>query len=147
MATKQKKIAIISSNFWSEIVTNLENECIKTLQVGGIKTNQVEMFRVPGSFEIPLMAKKLAKKKKYSAIIVFGAIHKGKTYHFELVANECARGCMQVGLEYEIPVIFEVLAVYDIQHAVDRSTSGNKDNRGVDAGRATLEMLKVLSKV
>ena len=147
MAAKQKQIAIISSGFWADIVTNLENDCIKVLQAGGIKVKQIEKYRVPGSFEIPLLAKKLAKKKKYSAIIAFGAIHKGQTYHFELVANECARGCMQVGLDYEIPVIFEVMAVYDIKHAIDRSTSGNKDNRGVDAANATLEMLKVLSKI
>ena len=143
---KQHKIAIISSNFWSEIVTNLENECIETLKNNGISKNQVEIFRVPGSLEIPLIAKKLAKKNIYDAIIVFGAIHKGKTYHFELIAQECARGCMNVSLEYEIPIIFEVLAVYDIQDAIDRSKKG-ESNRGSEAGITAIKMIKILNQV
>src|SRR5258708_2919522 len=117
---KNIKIGIISSDFWKDIVTSLENECLKTLAKNGVTKNQVDIIRVPGSLEIPLVAKKLAQKAKYDALIAFGAIHKGKTYHFELIANECARGCMDVSLQYNIPIIFEVLAVYDIQDAIDR---------------------------
>ncbi len=143
---KDLKIAIVSSAFWSDIVTNLENDCVKTLEENGLQKNQVDIFRVPGSFEIPLAAKKLAKKNTYDAIVAFGAIHKGKTYHFELIADECARACMDISVEYEIPVIFEVLAVYYIQDAVDRSTKPEL-NRGISAAQTALAMLETLSKI
>ena len=140
------KIAIISSAFWEEIVTNLENECIATLEKNGVTKNNIEIFRVPGSFEIPLTAKKLAQKK-YDAIVAFGAIHKGETYHFELIANECARGCMKVMLDHQIPVIFEVLAVYDIADAVKRSQPNTALNKGAEAAQAAIKMINLLGKI
>lgn len=147
MKTKKEiKIAIVSSSFWTDIVNNLEKNCKETLEKQGIKKTQIDSVRVPGSLEIPLVAKKLAKKQIYDAIIVFGAIHKGKTYHFELIANECARGCMDVSLAYEIPVIFEVLAVYDIQDAVDRA-AGVNDNRGIEAALTAIKMIEVMQKL
>src|SRR3989344_5572976 len=115
---KDIRIGIVSSSFWEDIVSGLEKSCVETLKKNGIKKEQVDIFRVPGSLEIPLAVKKLAKKNIYDAFIVFGAIHKGKTYHFELIANETARACMDLALLYEVPVIFEVLAVYDIKDAI-----------------------------
>ena len=88
----------------------------------------------------------LAKKNIYGAIITFGAIVKGETYHFEQIANECARGCMEVSLEYEIPIIFEVLAVYDLKDAVKRAT-GKEENKGVEAALTTLKMVNLISKL
>ncbi|MBI5221728.1 MAG: 6,7-dimethyl-8-ribityllumazine synthase [Candidatus Magasanikbacteria bacterium] len=140
------KIAIVSGAFWEEIVENLERHCIATLEKKGINKDNIKIVRVPGSFEIPLLVKKLAKQNKYDAIITFGAIHKGKTYHFELIANECARACMNLGIEFEVPVIFEVLAVYNIEDAYDRSTQV-KDNRGVEAANAAWAVLESLDKV
>jgi len=140
------KIAIVSGAFWEEIVTNLEKHCLTTLEKKGINKENIKIVRVPGSFEIPLMVKTMAKQKKYDAIITFGAIHKGKTYHFELIANECARACMSLGLEHEVPVIFEVLAVYNIEDAYDRSTQ-TKDNRGVEAANAAYKMIEAMSGV
>jgi len=143
---KDIKIAIISGAFWEDIVGNLEKHCLEALNRKGLESTQVEIIRVPGSFEIPLAVKKLAEKKVYDAIITFGAIHKGKTYHFELIANECARACMNLSLEFGIPVIFEVLAVYDIQDAVDRSTQ-IKENRGTEAGNAAMSMIAALENL
>ncbi|MFA6424146.1 MAG: 6,7-dimethyl-8-ribityllumazine synthase [Candidatus Magasanikbacteria bacterium] len=145
-AEKELKIVIVSGAFWEEIVGNLEKHCVETLLRKGVEASQIEIFRVPGSFEIPLAVKKLAEKNIYDVIITFGAIHKGKTYHFELVANECARACMNLSLEFEVPVIFEVLAVYDIQDAIDRSTQV-KDNRGVEAANTALAMITVLDNI
>ncbi|EKD43849.1 MAG: 6,7-dimethyl-8-ribityllumazine synthase [uncultured bacterium] len=145
--TSDFKIAIVSSDFWQDIVTNLEIACVDTLSENGINKNQIDMFRVPGSLEIPLMAKKLAQKESYDAIIVFGAIHKGKTYHFELIANECTRACMDISLQFEIPIIYEVLAVYDIADAVERSTKGSPVNRGVEAAYAALKMISTLKQL
>lgn len=143
---KDIKIAIVSSSFREKVTNNLEKNCLSTLKSKGLKENQIDIFRVPGSLEIPLAAKKLAGKKKYDAIIVFGAIVKGKTYHFEQIANECIRGCMDVSLRYEIPVIFEVLAVYDIEDARQRATR-KKENKGVEGALTALEMVKIMSKL
>ena len=143
---KKIKIVIVSSSFRKKVAENLEKNCILTFKKAGIAKNQIDIFRVPGSLEIPLVVKKVAQKGIYNAIITFGAILKGKTYHFEQIANECARGCMEVSLEYEVPVIFEVLSVYDIQDALDRATR-KEDNKGVEAAKTALEMIKVLSNI
>lgn len=140
------KIAIVSSNFRKEVAENLEKNCIKSLNERGIALNQIDIFKVPGSLEIPLVVKKLAKKDIYDAIITFGAILKGRTYHFEQIANECIRGCMEVSLQYEIPVIFEVLAVYDIKDALYRATR-KEENKGVEAAQTALEMINLLKKI
>lgn len=140
------KIAIVSGAFWEEIVVNLEKNCVATLEKKGIKKENIKIVRVPGSFEIPLLVKMLAKQGVYDAVVTFGAIHKGKTYHFELIANECARACMNLAVEFEVPVIFEVLAVYNIQDAYDRSTQV-KDNRGVEAAEAAWRTLESISKI
>lgn len=143
---KEIKIAIVSSSFRKEVAENLEKHCIQTLKGKGVKITQVDIFRVPGSLEIPLVVKKLAKKSVYDAIIIFGAILKGKTYHFEQIANECIKGCMEVSLQYEIPVIFEVLAVYGLKDAIERAT-GKEENKGVEAALTALEMIKLLTKI
>lgn len=140
------KIAIVKSCFRREVADNLEKNCLATFKKEGLKKNQIDIFKVPGSLEIPLVVKKLAKKNIYSAIITFGAIVKGDTYHFEQIANECARGCMEVSLQYEIPVIFEVLAVYDLKDALKRATR-TKENKGVEAALTALEMIRILSKL
>lgn len=136
-------IAIVGSNFQKEITDNLEKNCITTLAENGVSSTQITTVRVPGSLEIPLVVKKLAKQKKFDAIITFGAIHKGKTYHFEQIANECIRGCMDVSMQYEIPVIYEVLAVYNINDAAERSTR-EENNKGVEAAKTALSMIQTL---
>ncbi len=136
-------IAIVGSTFHKEITEQLEKHCIATLTKNGVPFKSITVVHVPGSLEIPLAAKKLAKKGVFDAIIVLGIIHKGETYHFELVARECARGCMDVSLTYEIPVIFEVLAVYDIKDALKRAT-GKEINRGIEAALTALSIIKTL---
>ena len=143
---KPLRIAIISSSFRPEVTDALERHCLLTLQHHGVARKQVDLYRVPGSMEIPLVAKKVAKRDRHDAIITFGAIVKGKTYHFEQIANECARGCMNVSWDYEIPVVFEVLAVYDLADALDRATR-KIENKGVEAALTALEMIKLLSRI
>ncbi|SRR5258708_14790309 len=140
------KIAIVSSSFRKEVVENLEKNCLDILKNRGLKSSQIDIFKVPGSWEIPLVVKKLAKKASYDAIITFGAIVKGKTYHFEQIANECARSLMEISLQYEIPVIFEVLAVYNLQDAIDRATK-KVENKGAEAALTALEMIKITKKL
>ncbi len=145
MKTKKNiRIAIVSSSFRKEVSDHLEKRCIATLNEHGVTSEQIESFRVPGALEIPLVVRKLAKKRVFDAIITFGAIVKGDTYHFEQIADECIRGCMDVSWQYEIPVIFEVLAVYDLKDASARATR-KKENKGVEAALSALSMIKVLA--
>jgi len=141
---KDIRIAVIGSTFRWEVTGNLIKKCLATLKKRGLTTKQVDIFKVPGSLEIPLIAKKVAQKKVYDAIITFGGIYKGKTYHFEQISNECIKGCMEVSLEYEIPVIFEVLAVYDPKDALDRATR-DEENKGVEGALTALEMINIMS--
>ena len=143
---KDITIAIISSSFRKEVSRALEKRCVATLVRRGVPKANIALFEVPGALEIPLVAKKLAEKEKYDAIIVFGAIVKGETYHFEQIANECARGCMDVSLEYSIPIIFEVVAVYVIKDALLRATR-RKENKGVEAAESALSMAHLLSSL
>lgn len=147
MKTKQTtKIAIIKSAYRKEIVDNLVKNCLQTLKEKNIETKNIEIYEVPGALEIPLVAKKIAQKKTYDAIIAFGAVFKGKTYHFEQVSDECVRGCMNVSYQYEIPVIFEVLCVYDPQDAIERA-KGQEDNRGVEGALTALKMIELLKTI
>ena len=144
--TKDIRIGIVGSSFREAVTQELEKRCIKTLGRRGINAKNIHTYRVPGSMEIPLALKRLAKKHTYDALIAFGAIVKGKTYHFEQIARECARGCMDVSLAYEIPVIFEVLTVYDAKDALERATR-KKENKGVEAAESALFMAMLMSKL
>lgn len=139
-------IGIIGSSFREEVTKELEKRCTATLCKRGVSRQNITMVRVPGAFEIPLVAKKMAKQRAYDALIVFGAILKGKTYHFEQVAHECAHGCAEVSRAYEIPVIFEVLAVYDIADALERAKR-TRENKGVEAAETAITMIRTLSKL
>ncbi|MBI2074643.1 MAG: 6,7-dimethyl-8-ribityllumazine synthase [Candidatus Levybacteria bacterium] len=146
MKKENVRVAIVGSNYNAGITDSLEKHCVDKLLQNGVSKENISSTRVPGSLELPLAVKKLAKKKMFDAIIVFGAIHKGETYHFELISEECIRGCMNVSWEYEIPVIFEVLAVYDLKDAWERATRV-KENRGVEAAETALSMIEALSKI
>ena len=141
---KNIRIAIVGSSFRREVAEELEKRCIATLRKHGVAAP--DCFRVPGAMEIPLMAKRLAAKRRYDAIIVFGAVVKGATYHFEQVADECARGCMQVAYDYGIPVVYEVLAVYKLRDAMTRATR-KKENKGEEAAKTALAMVQALRTV
>lgn len=144
--TKEIKIAIISATFHKQVTDNLEKNCVTTLKEKGVVENQIKLINIPGALEIPITAKKLAKQGIYDAIIALGAIHKGKTTHFELISNECARGCMDVSLQYEIPVIFEVLTVFDIADAMERATR-QIENKGAEAALTALKMINLLQEI
>lgn len=142
---KDLRIAIVSSSFRREVSANLEKHCLAALKKEGLLFSQIDKFTVPGSWEIPLIVKTLAEKGVYDAIITFGAIVKGKTYHFEQISNEVSHALMQISLEFNIPVIFEVLAVYNLQDAMERATR-KRENKGVEAALTALEMIKLMSK-
>ncbi|MBU1000857.1 6,7-dimethyl-8-ribityllumazine synthase [Patescibacteria group bacterium] len=139
------KVAIVRANYHRDLTRSLEESCREELVKSGIKTANIATFEVPGSWEIPLIAKQVAAKKIYDGIIAFGIIIKGETYHFEILANECARALMDISLESDVPITFEVLAVYDLEQAKKRSKG--KFNKGTEAARTLLETIKSLSKL
>ncbi len=143
---KKLKIAIIRTNYHVELIDNLELYAKKTLINAGVVETNIQTFTVPGSWEIPLLVQKAAKSKKFDAIIAFGVIVKGETYHFDLIANEVARALMQLSLDYTIPVAFEVLAVYDKKHAEVRAGK-DENNKGIEAANAALQMIHELAIV
>jgi len=144
--TKKLRIAIVRTNYHAELVDNLELLAQKTLLDTGVKEKSIKTFVVPGSWEIPLLVKKVAERKKYDAIIAFGVLVKGETHHFDLIASEVASALMQLSIDYNIPVIFEVLAVYNVMHAQTR-TALNEYNKGIEAANAALQMIYSLRSV
>lgn len=139
------KIAIVRSNYHQELTKNLEKACRKHLIAYGVKEKNIITFEVPGSWEIPLITKKIAAGKKFDGIITFGVILKGETYHFEMIANECARALMAISLKFNIPVTLEILAVYNLEQAEKRSIG--KYNKGLEAAQTLLETIKTLSRL
>ncbi len=139
-------IAIVAAEYHKEIVDSLVANCIDTLAESGVVRESIKIVRVPGALEIPLTTQKLATTGNFDAIIVFGIILRGDTYHFEQVSNECARGCVDVGLKTGVPVIFQVLSVNSIEDALERA-QGTTDNRGVEAARTALKMVSILNNL
>lgn len=139
------KIAIVRSNYYSQLTKSLEKACKEYLISSGVKMENIKTFEVPGSWEIPVLIKKIAVSKKFDGIIAFGIIVKGETYHFEMIANQCGRALMNISLEFNIPVTFEVLAVYNLDQAVKRSSG--KLNKGIEAARTLLETIKELKRI
>lgn len=140
------RLAIIRADYNPEITRSLETKCVETLAAAGIDSRHIRTFAVPGCFEIPIMAERLAARKRYHAMIALGAVIRGDTYHFELVVNGCAQGIMQVSLKHDVPIIFEVLATYNRRDALRRA-GNNQLNKGVEAARAALSLLAALDKL
>lgn len=140
------RIAIVRAQFNGSLTESLEAHCLSVLLEHGLKKNQILQFQVPGSLEIPIVAQNIAKAKKADIIIALGVVIKGDTYHFEIVANECARGCMDVVLKFNIPIIFEVIPAYSLAQAKKRAGNNNQ-NKGREAALAALKMLRVMSQL
>jgi 6,7-dimethyl-8-ribityllumazine synthase len=140
------KIAIIKTDYHDELVSMLTKRAMQTLVTNGVPGKSITTFTVPGSWEIPLVAKKVAETKKYDAIITFGVIVKGETYHFEMIANEAARALMQISVKHGLPIALEILAVFNKQQAIERA-SDNENNKGIEAAIAVLKMLVEIKKI
>lgn len=142
---KKIKIAIVKSNYYPTLTKSLEKGCREYLVAGGIRQTNIKTFNVSGSWEIPLIAKKIAEGKLFDGIIALGVIIKGETYHFELIANECSRALMSICLEFNIPITFAVLATYNLEQAEQRSIG--KYNKGIEAAKTLLKTIKELSRL
>jgi 6,7-dimethyl-8-ribityllumazine synthase len=141
-----QRLAIIRADYNHDITRRLEEKCLDGLMEAGFTPAQVDCFAVPGCFEIPLLARRLAAMKRYDVMIALGAVIRGDTYHFDLVANECARGVMDVALQFDVPIIFEVLATYTRRDALRRA-GNNRGNKGYEAASAAIETLRALEQI
>jgi 6,7-dimethyl-8-ribityllumazine synthase len=140
------RFAIISARFNDFIVNQLVSGALDCLKRHDCDEENIEIFKVPGAFEIPVMADKLAQTKKFDAIICLGAIIRGATPHFDLVANAASSGIANVALKYSLPVIFGVLTTDTIEQAIERA--GTKaGNKGWDSAMAAIEMADLFKKV
>ena len=139
------KIGIVVSRFNVFITEHLLNGAIDELVKHGIDENDIEVIRVPGAFEIPLVAKKLCSRGN-DAVICLGAVIRGGTPHFEYIASEAARGGASVAMEAEIPVMFGVLTTDDLEQAADRA-GGKCGNKGSEAALAAIEMATLYKKL
>ena len=137
------KIGIIAARFNEFITSKLVGGAIDALNRHGVPENDIELAWVPGAFEIPLVAQKMALSKRYDAVICLGAVIRGATPHFDLVSNEVSKGIAQVGLQTGVPVIFGVLATDSIEQAIERA--GTKaGNKGFDAAMTAIETANLL---
>ena len=138
------RIGIIRSEYNSDLTRQLATNCRRELLAAGLATAQIDEFTVPGCFEIPLMAQRLARRRRYNVLIALGVVIRGKTHHFELVTRECARGIMQVSLAHDVPVVFEVIAAYNRRDA-QRRAGPDRFNRGLEAAQTALSLLRNVS--
>ena len=141
-----KKFGIIVSRFNSFVSERLLEGALDTLLRSGAEDGAIDVIRVPGAFEIPIMAQKMAKSGGYDAIICLGAVIRGATSHYDLVANEAAKGVAQVGMETGVPTIFGVLTTDTIEQAIERAGS-KAGNKGSEAALAAIEMINLLSQI
>ncbi len=140
------QIALLVSRFNGFVVESLLSGAVDTLKRHGAEDRDLQIVRVPGAYEMPIAAKRLAASQRYEAIIALGAVIRGGTPHFEYVAGECTKGLSQVSLKYDIPIAFGVLTVDSIEQAIERA--GTKaGNKGGEAALSAIEMINLLREI
>ena len=137
---KGLKIAIVQARFNQKITDALAKGAVKALKKSGINDKDIEIFQVPGSFEVPLICQKLAVSKKFDGLITIGAVIKGETAHFDYIAKAAVDGVMRIMLDFGIPITFGIITIYDLAQAKARARN-NKSNKGYEAGMALVEMI------
>jgi 6,7-dimethyl-8-ribityllumazine synthase len=141
-----RRVALVASRFNEVVTTKLVDGALAGLTQHGVPGANVDLAWVPGAFEIPVIARRFAETGDYDAVICLGAVIRGETAHFELVANEAARGVMDVSRDTGVPVIFEVLATEDLAQAEARA-GGVHGNKGWEAAGAALQMASLLDSM
>ena len=140
------KIAIVAGRFNEFITSKLIGGALDVLKRNDVSEENIDIAWIPGAFEIPLIAKKLANTQKYDAIITLGAVIKGSTPHFDYVCAEVSKGVAQISLQSELPVIFGVLTTNNIEEAIERA--GTKaGNKGADAAFSAIEMINLIKEI
>jgi 6,7-dimethyl-8-ribityllumazine synthase len=136
------RFAILASRWNETLVSRLIEGAVEVLEEHGAVEENIEIFRVPGAYEIPLAAQKIAEAGKWDAIICLGTVIRGDTPHFDLVANAASEGATRVSLDTGVPVLMGVIAANNIQQAVDRSGK-REHNKGFEAAMAAIEVVNL----
>ncbi len=146
LVSENIKIGIIATRFNEFIVSKLLTGALDGLSRHNVLDDDIEIAWVPGAFEIPLIASKMAKSGKYDAIICLGTVIRGQTSHYEYVCNEVTKGIAQVSLKYDMPIIFGVLTTENIEQAIERA--GTKaGNKGYDCAISAIEMVNLSKEI
>ncbi|EHG20538.1 6,7-dimethyl-8-ribityllumazine synthase [Selenomonas infelix ATCC 43532] len=143
---KNLKFGIVAARFNEFIVSKLVGGALDTLHRHETADSDIDVAWVPGAFEIPIAAKKMAESGKYDAVLCLGAVIRGSTTHYDYVCSEVSKGVAQVGLQTGVPTIFGVVTTENIEQAIERA--GTKaGNKGADAAMAAMEMASLLGKL
>jgi 6,7-dimethyl-8-ribityllumazine synthase len=146
LIAKGKRFVIVASRFNDFITKELISGCIDTLVRHGLQDQDIVVTWVPGAFEIPTVAQRLAKSKSYDAIVCLGTVIRGSTPHFDYIAQEVSKGIARVSQDTGLPVIFGVITADTIEQAIERA--GTKDgNKGRDAALSAIEMANLMEKI
>ncbi|MFA5069146.1 MAG: 6,7-dimethyl-8-ribityllumazine synthase [Candidatus Omnitrophota bacterium] len=146
LIAKGRCFGIVVSRFNDFITKKLLESCIDTLLRHGVKDQEIEVAWVPGAFEVPLAAKKMAGSKKYDAIICLGTVIRGETPHFDYVASGVSKGIAKVSLDAGIPAIFGIITADNMEQAIKRA-GAKEGNKGKDAALSAIEMVNLLNAV
>ena len=146
LAIRDLRIAFVAARFNEFVVDPLIRGALDALKRHGANDKQVEIVRVPGAFEIPIVLRRLALSRRYDALIALGAVIRGDTPHFDYVAGECAAGVGRVALESGVPIAFGVLTTDTVEQAMDRA-GGKSGNKGADAALTAIEMVNLLRRL
>ena len=146
VAKEGMKVAIVASRFNEIIVNKLLGGAVDGLVRHGVEEENITAAWVPGAFEIPIVAQKLAQSKKYDAVICVGAVIRGDTTHYDYVCNEVSKGVAQVGLSTGVPVLFGIITTENIEQAIARAGS-KAGNKGYDCALSAIEMVNLLDQM
>jgi 6,7-dimethyl-8-ribityllumazine synthase len=146
LLVRDLRFAILAARFNDFVVEPLVRGALDALKRHGATEKQIEIVRVPGAFDLPIVARKLALSRRYEALIALGAVIRGQTPHFDYVAGECASGIARIALESGIPIAFGVLTTDTVEQAIDRA-GGKAGNKGADAALTALEMANLLRRL
>lgn len=137
------RFGIVVAKFNKFVTGKLLSSCVEELRKHGVAADDIEVVRVPGAFEIPLVARTMARTKRFHAVICLGAVIRGDTPHFDYICAEVSRGIGQAALDADVPIIFGVLTTHTVAQAIERADSV-KFNRGGEAAKSAVEMAAVM---
>ena len=140
------QFGIVVSKFNELVTSRLLEGALQALRQGGASDQQIQIVRVPGAFEIPLVARHLAKTGRFNAIICLGAVIRGETAHFDYICTQASQGIAQAAIDTGVPVIFGVLTTNTVEQALERAGTPER-NRGVHAAQAAIEMATLMNRV
>lgn len=145
-AAGESRFGIIRSRFNEAVTKRLLDGALRALREGGAREKAIDVVLVPGAFEIPLVAARLARTGRYHALLCIGAVIRGETPHFEYISEQVSRGIARVAYDFQLPVIFGVLTT-DTEEQADARSGGGRNNKGYEAGQAAIEMANLMKKL